>query len=53
MAMSVCRGGGMGHFRFLFEAVPDLLPYKYFTNIEAELWAMFLDDQEKQRGGRS
>lgn len=41
----------MGNFRFLFEVLPDLLPYDYFSEVEAVLWARFLEEKE-QDGGR-
>jgi len=48
--MALCRGGGMGNFRFLFEAVPDLLPYNYFSEVEAGLWGLYLEEREKIDG---
>lgn len=45
-ALSMCaarsmNNGVVGGGRFLFEVIPDLIPYGYFTEIERELWNMF------------
>jgi hypothetical protein len=36
----------MGGQRFLFEAIPDLFPQGFLTDIEIGLWARFYDEQK-------
>jgi len=31
---------------FLFQVLPDIFPQGFLTNIEAELWAKFLEEQK-------
>jgi len=49
-AMEYCQraiyGGGI---RFLYEVIPDLLPYNFLTPIEIQLWIKF----DKKRGEKN
>jgi len=40
----------MGSFQFLFQAIPDLIPYGYFSEVEAALWTKYLNEREKDDG---
>lgn len=44
--MSMCDRLG----RPLYELRPDLMPYRRFTRLEAELWSLHLKEKESRHG---
>jgi len=35
--------------KFLFEVIPDYLPYNRLTEVEIELWKRFYDQKKKDK----
>jgi len=38
----------MGARRFLFEVVPDLMPFDHLTDVEAGLWGRFMSEENEK-----
>lgn len=45
VALALCNKSGS----FLFQVRPDLFPYGRLTDLETELWARFLKEQESRK----
>ena len=37
----------MGALRFLYEAIPDKLPYGFLSDVEVGLWARHFESRKK------
>jgi hypothetical protein len=38
-----------GPVRYLYEVIPDLLPYDHLTDTEIYLWEKYLDEKRRNR----
>jgi hypothetical protein len=50
-----CERSGMsgtvtGARRFLFEIIPDLFPFGFYSEIEDQVWGLFFAEQKEMNG---